>query len=161
MILVPRHPERFLDIIKIVKKLKLSYIVQGNTFVSINNVEVIINNVIGNLMVLYSVSDIAFIGGSLVRHGGHNPLEPAAYALPLIMGPYVFNFDNICMKLHKSNGLIYVSDIKSLVSIITKLLKNHTYRLYHGNCAAAVFKQNKGALQQLMNIIHNYIPHHH
>lgn len=162
MIFAPRHLERLTNIIKITKKLKLSYnIVKNNNFILTdhNNVQVIINNTIGNLVTLYGFSDIAFIGGSLItsHHGGHNPLEPAAYAIPLIMGPYTSNFNNICFKLYQSNGLIYVTDSTSLIHIISVLLKNQPLREYYGSCAFQVLEQNRGTLEKLMPIIHTYL----
>lgn len=157
MILAPRHPERFFNVIQITKKLGFSYIIRSNGVIPIENVQIIINDTIGELMLLYGISDIAFIGGSLVDHGGHNPLEAAAHSLPLIMGPYTFNFSDICDKLLHSDGLISISDAQSLICVITKLLKNQNLRIYYGNCAAKVFKNNQGALQKLLHLLNQYL----
>ena len=65
----------------------------------------------GQLMLLYAASDFAFVGGSLVQTGGHNPIEPAALGLPG-MGPHTFNFEEICQRLQSDGGLLQVPDEK-------------------------------------------------
>ncbi len=61
-------------------------------------------------MLLYGIADLAFVGGSLVERGGHNPLEAAAHAIPVLMGPHTINFKDICAKLAQDDGLITVTD---------------------------------------------------
>ncbi len=77
---------------------------------------VVIGDTMGELMLLYGIADLAFVGGSLVERGGHNPLEPAAHAIPVLMGPHTFNFKDICAKLQQDDGLITVTDVSSLVT---------------------------------------------
>lgn len=153
MILAPRHPERCVDIRNIIKKLGLSYIIRSNGSIPAYNTQVVVNDTIGELMLLYGIANIAFIGGSLVKHGGHNPLEAAAYAIPVLMGPHIFNFNDICMKLYKSGGLIIVTSIASLVNIISMLLQDKQSCLEYGVRALEVFKYNKGALQRLLYLL--------
>ncbi len=76
---------------------------------------VVIGDTMGELMLLYGIADLAFVGGSPVERGGHNPLEPAAHAIPVLMGPHTFNFKDICAKLQQDDGLITVTDADSLV----------------------------------------------
>lgn len=68
----------------------------------------------GELMLLYGIADLAFVGGSLVERGGHNPLEAAAHAIPVLMGPHTFNFKDICARLEQASGLITVTDATTL-----------------------------------------------
>lgn len=157
MILTPRHPERFFDVALITKSFGFSYIMKSSGIAPTINIQVIINDTIGELMLLYGISDIAFIGGSLVRHGGHNPLEPAVLSLPIITGPYTFNFSEICSKLRILNGLININDEQSLTQVMSVLLKNKNLRAYYGNCAARVFKKNQGSLQRLLSLLHKYL----
>ncbi len=65
-------------------------------------------------MLLYGIADLAFVGGSLVERGGHNPLEAAAHAIPVLMGPHTFNFKDICARLEQASGLITVTDATTL-----------------------------------------------
>ncbi|WP_236840085.1 lipid IV(A) 3-deoxy-D-manno-octulosonic acid transferase [Blochmannia endosymbiont of Camponotus nipponensis] len=157
MILAPRHPERFINVKNMTEQAGLSYIMRSSGITPSKKTQVIINDTIGELMLLYGISDIAFVGGSLVNHGGHNPLEPAAHSIPLIMGPYTFNFHDICVKLHESNGLITVTDTESLVKAVIMLLTNQQCRLNYGYRAIKVLKHNQGALQQLLYLLDNYL----
>ncbi len=87
-----------------------------------SSTQVVIGDTMGELMLLYGIADLAFVGGSLVERGGHNPLEPAAHAIPVLMGPHTFNFKDICAKLQQDDGLITVTDADSLVREVSTLL---------------------------------------
>lgn len=78
LILVPRHPERFPDAINLVRQAGLSYITRSSEVPS-TSTQVVVGDTMGELMLLYGIADLAFVGGSLVERGGHNPLE--AYTL--------------------------------------------------------------------------------
>lgn len=157
MILVPRHPERCVDVQNITKKIGLSYIMKSSNVIPTQAVQVVINDTIGELMLLYGIANIAFVGGSLVKHGGHNPLEPALYAIPILMGPHTFNFSDICIKLHVSGGLIIVTSISSIVRVISMLLQDTKICLEYGDRAIKVLKDNQGALQRLLSLLEKMI----
>ncbi|STL19100.1 3-deoxy-D-manno-octulosonic-acid transferase [Escherichia coli] len=99
LILVPRHPERFPDAINLVRQAGLSYITRSSGEVPSTSTQVVVGDTMGELMLLYGIADLAFVGGSLVERGGHNPLEAAAHAIPVLMGPHTFNFKDICARL--------------------------------------------------------------
>ena len=82
LLLVPRHPERFNPVADLIEKPTLTLFVVQREIPS-ENTQVILGDTMGELMLMYGISDIAFVGGSLVKHGGHNPLEPLAFKLPL------------------------------------------------------------------------------
>ncbi|MGP1924227.1 MAG: lipid IV(A) 3-deoxy-D-manno-octulosonic acid transferase [Arsenophonus sp. NEOnobi-MAG3] len=158
LILVPRHPERFAQAKALTKKAKLRYICRSKNQVPNEDTQVIIGDTMGELMLLYGIADLAFVGGSLVEKGGHNPLEAAAHALPVLMGPYTFNFKDICTKLKEADGLITVNDIKSLILTVSHLLKDEDFRLYHGRQAKEVLHENQGALEKLIKLLEPYLP---
>lgn len=106
----------------------------------------------GELMLLYGIADLAFVGGSTVERGGHNPLEPAAHAIPVLMGPHTFNFKDICAKLQQADGLITVTDADSVVKEVSTLLTDEDYRLWYGRHAVEVLHQNRGALTRLLQL---------
>jgi 3-deoxy-D-manno-octulosonic-acid transferase len=120
--------------------------------------QVVVGDTMGELMLLYGIADLAFVGGSLVERGGHNPLEAAAHAIPVLMGPYTFNFRDICSKLTEAGGLITVADEPALVKEVTTLLTDEDYRLYYGRHAVEVLHQNQGALQRLLQLLEPYLP---
>lgn len=158
LILVPRHPERFKDARELVQKGGFSFTLRSSGEIPSTSTQVVIGDSMGELMLLYGIADLAFVGGSLVERGGHNPLEPAAHAIPVLMGPHIFNFKDICAKLQQADGLITVSDASSLVSEITTLLTDEDYRLYYGRHAVEVLHQNQGALQRLLQLLQPYLP---
>lgn len=158
LILVPRHPERFKDAKDLVQKGGFSFTLRSSGEIPSGSTQVVIGDSMGELMLLYGIADLAFVGGSLVERGGHNPLEPAAHAIPVLMGPHIFNFKDICAKLQQADGMITVTDAQSLVNEITTLLTDEDYRLYYGRHAVEVLHQNQGALQRLLQLLQPYLP---
>lgn len=158
LILVPRHPERFPDAIELVRQANLCYITRSSGEVPSSSVQVVVGDTMGELMLLYGIADLAFVGGSLVERGGHNPLEPAAHAIPVLMGPHTFNFKDICARLDRANGLVTVTDETLLVQTVSSLLNDEDYRHYYGRHAVEVLYQNQGALQRLLQLLEPYLP---
>ncbi|KAB8310528.1 3-deoxy-D-manno-octulosonic acid transferase [Erwinia endophytica] len=158
LILVPRHPERFSTAREMAQKAGFSYILRSSGEIPSSSTQVVIGDTMGELMLLYGIADLAFVGGSLVERGGHNPLEAAAHAIPVLMGPYTFNFKDICAKLLQADGLITITDARSLDKEIGTLLTDEDYRLYYGRHAVNVLHQNQGALQRLLQLLEPYLP---
>ncbi|WP_034943168.1 lipid IV(A) 3-deoxy-D-manno-octulosonic acid transferase [Erwinia oleae] len=158
LILVPRHPERFSTAREMTQKAGLSFILRSSGEIPSGSTQVVIGDTMGELMLLYGIADLAFVGGSLVERGGHNPLEAAAHALPVLMGPHTFNFKDICARLQRADGLITVTDAASLDKEISTLLTDEDYRLYYGRHAVDVLHQNQGALQRLLQLLEPYLP---
>lgn len=158
LILVPRHPERFPTAQQLVAQAGMGYINRSSGEIPTEQTQVIIGDTMGELMLLYGIADLAFVGGSLVERGGHNPLEPAAHAVPVLMGPHIFNFKVICNKLEQANGLIAVNDVTSLAEQITLLLSDDDFRRYCGQQAVNVLLQNQGALEKLLGLLEPYLP---
>ncbi|MCP1439010.1 3-deoxy-D-manno-octulosonic-acid transferase [Erwinia persicina] len=158
LILVPRHPERFDTARDMTQKAGFSYTLRSSGEIPSSGTQVVIGDTMGELMLLYGIADLAFVGGSLVERGGHNPLEAAAHAIPVLMGPHTFNFKDICAKLQQADGLIAVTDADSLDKEIGTLLTDEDYRLYYGRHAVEVLHQNQGALQRLLQLLEPYLP---
>lgn len=157
LIIAPRHPERFSAVEGLVRKKGLNYILRSQKGTPSNETQVVIGDTMGELMLLYGIADLAFVGGSLIENGGHNPLEPAAQSLPILMGPYVSNFKEICRKLNEANALITVTDAVSLRNQVAFLLGNEKKRKDYGRNAEKVLRQNQGALQHLLDLIESYL----
>jgi hypothetical protein len=118
-----------------VQKAGMSFTLRSTGEIPSNSTQVVIGDTMGELMLLYGIADLAFVGGSLVERGGHNPLEPAAHAIPVLMGPHTFNFKDICARLQQDDGLITVTDVNSLVTQVSNLLTDEDYRLWYGRHA--------------------------
>jgi 3-deoxy-D-manno-octulosonic-acid transferase len=149
LILVPRHPERFDQVAALVEGagLRLARRSRGE---DAQTAGVYLGDSMGELMQLYGASDAAFIGGSLIDRGGHNPLEPAAWGLPVISGPHVFNFEAVYAALSSGGALSVVTDAESLAQVLLRLLGNPQEAREQGARALAVVEANRGALDRVV-----------
>ena len=95
LILVPRHPERFIEVGKLITQQSLRLQRRSDHSAFLPETEVILGDSMGELLLWYATANVAFIGGSLVPTGGHNPLEATSLGVPVISGPYIFNFSDI------------------------------------------------------------------
>ncbi|MED7787468.1 lipid IV(A) 3-deoxy-D-manno-octulosonic acid transferase [Francisella sp. 19X1-34] len=155
LIIVPRHKERFLRIEKLINDEEFSY--QKRSLVKdkiLNSTEVYLGDTMGELLDLYYISDIAFVGGSLIDNGGHNLLEPAALAKPIISGTSLFNFSKISKELKENNALIKVKDHKELSDNVIKILSNKSFRDKLSTGSLKTFTKHSDVLdKQYDNII--------
>lgn len=150
LILVPRHPERFDAVHQLCSEQFAT--VRRSTGAPVDaQTRVLLGDTMGELLFLYALADIAFVGGSLVPTGGHNPLEPAALALPVIMGPHVFNFLEISAMLREAGALEQVDDAVGLATEVRRLIELPQDARKMGEAGVAVMRANQGALQQLLD----------
>ncbi|TVP52932.1 MAG: 3-deoxy-D-manno-octulosonic acid transferase [Halomonadaceae bacterium] len=149
LILVPRHPERFDPAARRVKAAGLS-LVRRSQGLAADRCAVYLGDTMGELLMLFGAADVAFVGGSLIRRGGHNPLEPAAWALPVIVGPHVFNFASVCDGLSDKGGLMTVAENGGeLQAQLIALMNDPQQRAAMGQAARQVIAANRGALERL------------
>ena len=113
----------------------------------------LILDTMGELSRMYSFCDIAFIGGSLVPDGGHNPLEPAAFGKPILFGPYMDDFTEISYDLLKKNAAIVCHDEDDIFEILKHLLVNGPQRKEMGAQAQALVLQHRGVTRRHLEII--------
>ncbi|MGV3346941.1 lipid IV(A) 3-deoxy-D-manno-octulosonic acid transferase [Enterobacteriaceae bacterium LUAb1] len=158
LILAPRHPERFMAARALTQKMAFSFTLRSSGEIPSGSTQVVIGDTMGELMLLYGIADLAFVGGSLAERGGHNPLEAAAHAIPVLMGPHIWNFKDICAKLQAADGLITVTDAATLEKEVQTLLADEDYRLWYGRHAVDVLHQNQGALHRLLQLLEPYLP---
>ena len=107
----------------------------------------------GEMELYLGLSDAAFAGGSFVDIGGHNPLEPAFFALPVITGPIYYNFKDLFETLFDSEGAILVHNKEDLISAISSLMENPDRLKRVGLNAMAVQQQGRGALDKTLKAI--------
>ena len=131
LLLVPRHPERFNDVHTLITSQNLSVARRSTNEPVTVSTDVILGDTMGEMMLLFSASDISFVGGSLVPVGGHNLLEPAAVGLPVISGPHLFNFTDVATTLKAANALSVVNNQEELADRIITLLDDETSRRKH------------------------------
>jgi 3-deoxy-D-manno-octulosonic-acid transferase len=146
LILVPRHPERFDRVAELASETLVTQRMTGTTG---GQAQVIVGDTMGQLIYLYGVAQIAFIGGSLVPHGGHNPIEAAAAGLPLLMGPHDFNFTSVVALFESAGCLHRVVDAVNLAASVNVLLEDDARRLSESNRAREVVAAHAGATQRI------------
>ncbi|MDD4980284.1 MAG: 3-deoxy-D-manno-octulosonic acid transferase [Candidatus Omnitrophica bacterium] len=160
LLIAPRHPERAAQIEKLVIRhnLKPIKILQLNPTPNTNNLKpVFILNTIGQLLNFYNIADIVFVGGSLIRKGGHNILEPAALSKPVIFGPYMFNFRDISGLFLENKAALLARDKEELELYIKDLLNNPAKGIGLSQRAKSLILQNQGATARNLEYISNYL----
>jgi len=122
--------------------------------------QVLLGDSMGELLFLYALADVALVGGSLVPHGGHNLLEPAALGKPLLSGPHVFNFADIAAQLEQAGALQTVTDAPSLAAALERLWDNPAQAAQMQSAALDVLRQGQGALARLLSGMDNLLNPH-
>lgn len=155
LVIVPRHPERFDDVSELAGSMGLSVQRRSGAQDASGNSErpcqVYLGDTMGELLMLYGACDIAFVGGSLIERGGHNPLEPAAWGMPVLSGPHIFNFETIYNRLEAGAGLYITSSSEELASCVMKLIADKDVAQNAGRNALAVVNANRGALEKVVD----------
>lgn len=152
LILVPRHPERF-EAVHALCSQQFATVRRSTGLPVLAQTQVLLGDTMGELLFLYALADMAFVGGSLVPTGGHNPLEPAALALPVLMGPHVFNFLEISAMLREAGGLQQVDDAQGLAGAVQRLVELPQDARRMGEAGLEVMKANQGALERLLRAL--------
>jgi len=119
--------------------------------------EVILLDTMGELMSLYSLATLVFIGGSLVPVGGHNPLEPLFFKKCVLFGPFMFNFLEISRRLIEAEGAIQVKDREDLALQMKRLLRNERARKEMGERGYQFLRKHQGATERMYAAIRPYL----
>ena len=158
LILVPRHPERFNSVAQLIEQQGFNYIRRSGYLIPQAETQVLLGDSMGELMLLYGLANVALVGGSLVAHGGHNPLEPLAFKLPVISGKHTFNFPEIFTKLEQRQGVLMTEENPQAVAeAVAQFLESPTLSQRYGNAGYAVLNENRGALQRVMDLLKPYL----
>lgn len=147
VLLAPRHIERSAQLARYFKS-KGWQVRLATQAATPAGFDVVILNQLGILKHLYAIADVVFVGGSLIRHGGQNPIEPAHFKRPIFHGPFVGNFEYIYRMLDKEGGAIVVQDQEQLGFAIGRVLRNHKEARDLGENAYRVVTQLRGATKR-------------
>ncbi|MCR8933446.1 MULTISPECIES: lipid IV(A) 3-deoxy-D-manno-octulosonic acid transferase [unclassified Pseudomonas] len=150
LILVPRHPERFNAVFDLCQREGFATVRRSTGAHVDAQTSVLLGDTMGELLFLYALADSAFVGGSLVANGGHNLLEPAALAKPVISGPHLFNFLDIAAQLREAGALAEVDDAEGLAVEVQRLFELPRDAQRMAEAGLAVMRRNQGALQRLL-----------
>ena len=160
MVLAPRHPERFGRVAQLLKNRNQQSVRRSNWMkrpVKIKPGTVVLLDSIGELASVYALASVAFVGGSLVPAGGHNPLEPAQFAVPVVMGNHYANFRAIIDTLLQAEAL-KLATTETLVPMLENLLTDHEAANALGVRALEVSHHESGATGRAVNALLALLP---
>ncbi len=157
LILAPRHPERIKRVVTLCKQggFKFKRRTKEESFENENSVFLL--DTLGELKLYYAASEVAFVGGSLVKNGGQNMLEPASLNLPVITGPYTYNFREISELLFHEGALLLAQNAKELSDRVIDLLSDANLRNSIGDSGETVIKANRGSSNKTFELIEKYL----
>lgn len=153
LILVPRHPQRFAEVGEWLQAQGVSFARRSAAPGVSDTQSVVLIDTMGELQMCYAAADVAFVGGTLVAVGGHNLLEPAALAMPVLAGPNNFNAPDIARLLTASDALQVVSTATELSQAVTTMALDATLRHARGQNARRIVEQNRGAVAKVLALI--------
>jgi 3-deoxy-D-manno-octulosonic-acid transferase len=155
IVLVPRHPERAAAVCDALRSQSIEVVrwTENQAKEPLSPVAVVLVDTIGQLQKFYAAADVAFVGGSLIPHGGQNMLEPAAQGRAVVFGPHVDNFRTDVEVLLRAQAAIQVADDAALVQRLQELFAAPTMRAELGRRAERVITENQGATMRTLQQI--------
>jgi len=158
LVLVPRHPERFDSVHRLLQRSRLASVRRSTHTGPIgDDVEAFLGDTMGELPVFFAASDIAFVGGSLVPTGGHNILEACALGKPVIFGPHMFNFLEISRMALEAGAGIQVKDAHELEQTVRQLVEDANHRFSCGQNGITLIDANQGALVRTLEALEPFL----
>lgn len=160
LLIAPRHPERFDEVASLLQGSGLTWARRSAAAtLADGSCDVVLLDSIGELRAVYPLADIAFVGGSLIPHGGHNALEPAARGVCVVTGSHTHNFAAVTKALLDENAILQLSDISTseahavIAAALKTLLSNDSQRREMGQRAMGVCNRNRGATEHTVQMI--------
>lgn len=158
LILVPRHPQRFPNVAKLLTDRGVPYVSRSSGERVTPAAYVLLVDTLGELLMFYATADVAFVAGSLMPIGGHSLLEPAAVGCPIVVGPHNFNAPDIAQMLLSNQAAVQVADVDALGNEVVRLLNDADARREMTTRARAILEKNRGALARLVGMIETVVP---
>jgi 3-deoxy-D-manno-octulosonic-acid transferase len=153
LMLAPRHPERFDDVAALCEAGSWRLARRSAGEGPAPETAVYLLDSLGELLLFFGLADVAVIGGSFIDRGGHNPLEAAAWGVPVLCGPSMFNFEDIAGELESAGGLARVADSEALAGELALLLDDPAQCRRRGESGAAMVAGNRGAGEALLRLL--------
>jgi 3-deoxy-D-manno-octulosonic-acid transferase len=159
LVLAPRHPQRFAEVERLLKTAGLLFEKKSQVNGRLDfQTEVMLVDTLGDLPNFYAAGDIAFVGGSFVEAGGHNLLEPARFAKPVIFGPHMTNFKSLAKEMAARGGGIEVRGKDDLIRAMTLLLTDTEKRRSMGQRAFEIAAADHSVLERNFAVAAPYLP---
>ena len=157
LVLVPRHAERRLEVEAVIHECGVSHVrrsaMPDDGSVRASAPDVLLVDTTGELMGFYACATVIFVGKSLTEHGGQNPIEPALYGKPVVVGPNMENFAEVIADFRAAQAVVEVNTPDALTSAMARLLADPAERARLGERAAAVVATRRGAIDRSVDRI--------
>lgn len=153
LVIVPRHPERFVEVKKLCEQNQLAVVMRASGEICRPYDDVYLVDTMGELKMLYAASDVAFVGGSMVPVGGHNILEAAAVGTPVLFGPYMANFKEIAEGVLRQDAAMQCQDEGEIINSMTALYVDAEYRQSLVEKGKVFVRQNQGATTRIFDML--------
>jgi 3-deoxy-D-manno-octulosonic-acid transferase len=159
LILVPRHPDRFEEVARLVEQSGLPFVRRSRMTGPLAEMPaVVLLDTIGELGAAWGLADVGFTGGSLDGHrGGQSMIEPAGYGVPCVFGPHVWNFKDAARRLVEVGGAIMVQNQTEMEETVTRLIADASLRRKMGAAAGDLVQRQQGATQRTLDVIDEVI----
>lgn len=161
LIIVPRHPERFDQVAKLAEEAGNKVLKRSQKQAVTLNTNVWIIDTLGELLAACALADVVTMGGSFNEIGGHNPLEPALFHKPVIVGPNMSNFKEILLQLISAQAIVQIAENdampQTLATEVLRLLSDNTAAQLLGKNAYQVVQANQGATQRSLTALQNLL----
>ncbi|MGE3705180.1 MAG: 3-deoxy-D-manno-octulosonic acid transferase [Vicinamibacterales bacterium] len=158
-IIAPRQPERFPEVERMARDAGFNTVRRSNLPIDADpKADVVILDTLGELAQLYQIATAVFVGGSLVDHGGHNILEPAAFGKPVVFGPHMHNFKEIAQTFLANGAAIQVQSDRELEEALVSLVSDPVRRARFGAAARALVEANRGAKDKTLAVFAELLP---
>lgn len=151
LVIAPRHPDRLSDILRQLQPLSDDIAIRSRNDPVSSQTEVYIVDTVGELTMFMASADLVFMGGSLVRSGGHNILEPARLGKTIVFGPHMDNFLDESEVLLAHGAAIQIPDEPALNACLTQLLESKTERDEFGRRAKSLVQQYQGIAERYVD----------
>ncbi len=156
LILAPRHPERFGEAAEIIGKRGLDFSRRSEMEHAPPAAGIILLDTMGELSSVFSMASAAFIGGSLVPLGGHNIMEPAYWAKPVIFGPHMDNFP-VAREFLERAAAVQVTDATGIAETVIELMEDRKKAEDMGRKARSIIDENRGAVKRAVGLVRSFI----
>lgn len=158
LIVAPRHPERFAGVSEQARELGLKVAQRSQCSLPGPDIEVLVVDTMGELLSFYAAADVTFVGGTIAPVGGHNLLEPAALAKPVLIGPYTDNVREIAGQLLAAGAARRVHDRHDLATTTRRLFNEASGRDRMGQAGLHLVAEGRGALQRTLDALQAWLP---
>jgi 3-deoxy-D-manno-octulosonic-acid transferase len=157
LVLVPRHPERFGRAAQLARAAGLRVALRSESISCPADSQCFLVDSVGELLRFYAACDAAFVGGSLDAIGGHNVLEPAALAKPVLFGPHTFHFADIARQLLDHGAALEVRDAAELEAATRRLFSDPELRDRMGRAAYELVRSGEGAVERTLQLLESTV----